>query len=123
MSRLTAAVSRNARCRRISIAQTVRRGRVDRTEKLPWLGSPAGLSPCAGAQRARVGPAVKPFVRIDTNVVVLQHVRVIDGRAAPAREDQTVVIRDGMIAAVGAAASVAVPSGAQVLDLDRKSVV
>ncbi len=74
-------------------------------------------------QRPRVGPAAKPFVRIDTTVVVLQHVRVIDGRGNPAREDQTVVIRDGSIAAVGDAATIAVPSGAQVLDLTGKSVI
>ena len=88
---------------------------------IPWLL--VAVTVPATAQRPRVGPAMKPFVRIDTSVVVLQHVRVIDGRATPAREDQTVVIRDGMIAAVGAAASVAVPSGAQVLDLTGKSVI
>ncbi len=75
------------------------------------------------AQRPRIGPGVRPFVTIDTGLVVLQHVRVIDGRGTPARDDQTVVVRDGMIAAVGNAAAVPVPAGAQVLDLTGKSVI
>jgi enamidase len=48
---------------------------------------------------------------------------VIDGTGAPAREDQTLIIRDGRIAAVGASGSTAVPSGAQVIDLAGKSVI
>src|SRR5512143_450414 len=66
---------------------------------------------------ARTAPAVRAFVQIDTPTVALTHVRVIDGTGAPARADQTIVIRDGVIAAVGAAASVQVPAGAQVIDL------
>lgn len=77
----------------------------------------------AVAQRPRVGPAVRPFVSIDTSLVALTHVRVIDGRGGPAREDQTVVVKDGMIAAVGPAASTPAPAGAQVLDLSGKSVI
>jgi enamidase len=50
-------------------------------------------------------------------------VRVIDGTGAPARDDQTLIIRDGRIAALGASQSVAVPAGAQVIDLTGKSVI
>jgi len=38
------------------------------------------------------------------------HVGVIDGTGAPGRSDQTVVIRDGRIEAVGSAGDVHVPS-------------
>jgi enamidase len=48
---------------------------------------------------------------------------VIDGTGAPAREDQTVVIRDGNIAAVGSAATVTPPEGATVIDASGKSVL
>src|SRR6185312_16131392 len=68
-------------------------------------------------------PAVRQFIRVDTNVVALTHVRVIDGTGAPARADQTVIIRDGRIAAVGSASSTPAPAGAQVLDLTGKSVI
>ena len=51
------------------------------------------------AQRPQVGNAVRQFVKVDAAVVALTHVRVIDGTGAPAREDQTVILRDGNIAA------------------------
>lgn len=75
------------------------------------------------AQRPTLSPATRAFVTIDTSVLALRHVRVIDGTGSPARDDQTVVIRDGTIAAVGPAASVRVPDGAQVLDLTGKTVI
>lgn len=56
-------------------------------------------------------------------LVALTHAKLIDGRGTPARDDQTVVIRDGRIAAVGASSAVAIPAGAQVLDLTGKSVL
>jgi enamidase len=62
-------------------------------------------------------------VTVDTNVLALTNVRVIDGTGAAAREGQTIVVRDGRITAVGAAASVVVPAGAQVMDLAGKSVI
>jgi imidazolonepropionase-like amidohydrolase len=48
---------------------------------------------------------------------------VIDGTGAAARDDQTVIIRDGRIAALGSSRSVAVPAGAQVLDLSGKTLI
>jgi cytosine/adenosine deaminase-related metal-dependent hydrolase len=63
------------------------------------------------------------FVKIDSPVVVLGHVRVIDGTGAPARENQTLIIRDGNIAAVGDAAAVTVPAGATVFDLAGRTVI
>ncbi len=75
-------------------------------------------APLALAQRA---PLVQPFVSVDAPVVALTHARVIDGTGAPPREDQTIVVRDGRIAAVGA--KVAVPAGARVVDLAGKTVI
>lgn len=75
------------------------------------------------AQRPTLSPDVLQYVAIDTPMVALTHVRVIDGTGAPARENQTVVIRGGRIAAIGDAVSTAVPSGAQILDLTGKSVI
>ena len=74
-------------------------------------------------QRPALAVGVRPFVALDTPVVALTHARVIDGTGAPARIDQTLIIRDGSIAALGDAASITIPTGAQVLDLTGKSVM
>ena len=75
------------------------------------------------AQRPAIGAGARQFVRVDTSVVALTNVRVIDGTGAPARANQTLVIRDGVIAAVGDAGKVTVPAGAAVLDLSGKTVL
>lgn len=77
----------------------------------------------AYAQRAPLGPAVRSYVKYDTAVLALTNVRVIDGTGAPAREGQTLIIRDGRLAVIGPAARTAIPAGAQVVDLAGKSVV
>lgn len=85
----------------------------------------AGLAAGAlslSAQRPTLGPGARQFVSVDAPVVAIRGVRVIDGTGAPARADQTVVIRDGRIGPVGPSASVTVPSGAQVIDGAGKSV-
>src|SRR5271165_3461022 len=71
----------------------------------------------------RLTPGTAPFITINAPLVALQHVRVIDGTGAAPREDQTVVIDHGKIAAVGPAASTFAPSGAQTLDLTGSSVI
>ena len=60
----------------------------------------------------RFTPGTAPFITVNAPVVALQHVRVIDGAGAAPREDQTVIIDHGKIAAVGPVASIAVPAGA-----------
>src|SRR5205085_5109851 len=76
-----------------------------------------------GAQRPTLSAGVHAFVAVDTPVVALTHARIIDGTGAAARDDQTVVIRDGRIAALGASSAIAIPAGAQVIDLTGKSVM
>ncbi len=68
-----------------------------------------------------LSPDLKPYVSVDAPTVALTHARVIDGTGAPAREDQTVVIAAGRIAAIGGAATI--PAGAKVLDLSGKTVI
>jgi enamidase len=81
------------------------------------------LASTASAQRAPVGPALRSYVRVDTSVLALTNVRVIDGTGAAPREAQTLIVRDGRIAAVGAASSTQVPAGAQVMDLSGKTIM
>jgi imidazolonepropionase-like amidohydrolase len=63
------------------------------------------------------------YVAYEAPVIALTNVRVIDGTGAPAREGQTVVIKDGAIAAIGSAATTPVPAGAAAIDLTGKSVL
>ncbi|HKN67581.1 MAG TPA: amidohydrolase family protein [Gemmatimonadaceae bacterium] len=94
-----------------------------RHHPLPALVLLALLATPLEAQRPTLAVGVRPYVAVDTSVVALTHARVIDGTGAPARSDQTLIIRDGAIAAVGDARSVPVPAGAQVIDLSGKSVI
>ena len=71
----------------------------------------------------RFTPGTAPFITVNAPVVALQHVRVIDGAGAAPREDQTVIIDHGKIAAVGPVASIAVPAGAQAIDLTGNTVI
>jgi enamidase len=87
------------------------------------LGALLLVPALATAQRPTLSAAVKPYVAVDTPVVALTHVRVIDGTGAAPKEDQTLIIRDGNIVALGAARSTRVPDGAQVMDLTGKSVI
>jgi len=64
-----------------------------------------------------------PFLFSDTTVFAIRDVRVIDGTGAPARAHQTLVIRDGVIAAVGDTERVDVPPDALVIDGAGKSVM
>ena len=76
---------------------------------------------------AQPGPelsaAVRAYIKVDGPVIALTHARVIDGTGAAPREDQTLIIRDGNIAAMGPSASVTAPAGATVIDLTGKSVI
>ena len=63
------------------------------------------------------------YVKIDAPIIALTNARVIDGTGAPARQGQTLVLRDGLIAAVGNTGAVAVPEGATVIDLAGKTVL
>ena len=66
---------------------------------------------------------VRKYVAVDTAVVALTHVMLLDGTGAAPAADQTVVIRAGRIAEVGPAARVTVPAGAQTMDLTGHTVI
>jgi imidazolonepropionase-like amidohydrolase len=71
----------------------------------------------------RFAPGLRPFVTVDATTFAIEHVRVIDGSGAPPLEDQTIVIGGGKIASIAPAASAAVPSGAQRIDLAGHTVI
>src|SRR5690606_23292574 len=75
-----------------------------------------------GAQSAaELSEDVRNFVSVDAPVVALTNATVIDGTGSAPRTSQTVLIRDGRIAAMGG--DVAVPSDAHVVDLTGHTVI
>src|ERR1041385_2387454 len=61
------------------------------------------------------------FIRVEAGVIALTHVRVIDGTGAAPTENQTIIIMDGKILAVGS--NVGIPTDAKVLDLNGYTVL
>jgi imidazolonepropionase-like amidohydrolase len=74
------------------------------------------------AQRPALAAGVARYVSVYAPLVALTHVRVVDGTGGRARDDQTVVIRDDHIEALGPVASTRIPAGAEVLDLTGHTV-
>jgi predicted amidohydrolase len=74
-----------------------------------------------GAQTA--SPNVQRFISVEDPVVALTHVRVVDGTGAEPVADQTVVIANGRISAIGPTGSAKLPDGAKVMDLNGYTVI
>ena len=88
------------------------------------LGLTAALALAAPSVHAQsAAERFSDLVAVDAPAVALMHVKVLDGTGAPSRSDQTVVIEDGRITAVGPAASVRPPDGARVMDLSGHTVI
>ena len=66
---------------------------------------------------------VRKYVAVDTAVLALTHVMLLDGTGAAPAADQSVVLRAGRIAEVGPAAQVTIPDGAQTMDLSGHTVI
>jgi imidazolonepropionase-like amidohydrolase len=58
-----------------------------------------------------------------SQTTVLRGTRVIDGTGAAPIDNGTIVIRDGRIVAVGPAAAIPAPSGAEVIDYNGKTII
>jgi enamidase len=69
------------------------------------------------------GQGIQQFITVSDSIVALTNVRVIDGTGAPARTGQTLVLKSGVIQAVGNASQVSVPPGARTLDLSGRTVM
>src|SRR5512138_1170893 len=98
-----------------------------RFSALSGIGAVAAVamlaSTLAAQERPPLAPNVARYVSVNAPVVALTHVRIVDGTGAPARDDQTIVVRDDRIDAVGPATAIRVPAGAQVLDLAGHTVI
>src|SRR6202011_2002067 len=90
--------------------------------RLLFLFEPLLIATITVAQTQKAGD-VADFVSVDTSVFVLNHVRVIDGTGAPAKEDQAIVIANGKIQSIGPAASAQIPQGAQRMERSGYTVI
>jgi imidazolonepropionase-like amidohydrolase len=77
---------------------------------------------CGAALAQTPSAEVRKFIKYDSPLIALTHVRVIDGTGAPAQENRTIILRNGRIEAVTDAAK-APPAGAQVIALEGHSVM
>ena len=90
---------------------------------------PAAAVVCGALMLAEVAmgqtkDGVKPYVKEDAPVLVLNHVRVIDGTGAAPMEDQRIDIENGKITRVQSAKlRNAYPPNAKLLDLSGKTVI
>lgn len=66
---------------------------------------------------------IKDFIRVQSPVIALEHVRVIDGTGAAAKTDQTIVISGGKITAIGNAGVAPVPADANRIDMTGYSAL
>jgi len=79
-------------------------------------------SACAAQQYDKLAKDVRELVKVSAPKVALVHVKLIDGSGAQPKEDQTVVVSDGKIAAI-TTASEKPPADAQVVDLTGRSLI
>jgi hypothetical protein len=73
--------------------------------------------------QAQKSSDVAEFASVDAPVVVLNHVRVIDGTGMAPNEDQSVVIANGKIRSIGPSASAQYPQGAEIIDRTGYTVI
>ena len=72
---------------------------------------------------ASMSKTTRDFVTVSEPVVALTNATLIDGTGGAPKANQTIVIRDGKIADVGATGSVSVPQGARTIDLSGQTVI
>jgi imidazolonepropionase-like amidohydrolase len=72
--------------------------------------------------RPSLAQSTRTYIEVDAPVIALTHARLIDGTGSAPRDDQTIVIDNARIAAIGANGQVAIPPDARVIDLTGHTV-
>lgn len=68
-------------------------------------------------------PVVKKFIDYDTSLIAFTHCRLADVKHLKVLEDQTVIVRNGIITAVDESKKLSAPPGSTVIDLTGKSLL
>jgi len=68
-------------------------------------------------------PQVKKYIDYDTAFIAFTHCRLADVKHLKMLEDQTVIVRNGVITEVGDSKKLAPPSGAAIIDLTGRSLL
>src|SRR5580698_3717101 len=67
--------------------------------------------------------AVKKFIDYDSSLIAFTHCKLADVRHLKVLEDQTVIVRNGVITAVDDSKKLTPPPGSTIIDLTGKSLL
>ncbi len=81
------------------------------------------LSTIAAVAQTERPDQLQEFVAVEAPTVALTNVKLLDGTGGPARNNHTIIIQGDRITAVGATRNVAIPSGAEVVNLAGHTVI
>jgi len=66
---------------------------------------------------------VREYITVDTSLLALTHVLLVDGTGSAPKPDQTIVIRAGRIVSVRPSSAALIPEGAKTLDMSGSTVI
>ncbi len=72
---------------------------------------------------AQFSSSVKKFISVQADTLALIHAKITDGSGNPSRSDQTLVIMNGIIRAMGNSANTNVPVHAKIIDCTGKTII
>lgn len=91
--------------------------------KLQWIVLSVLMGSAYAAENSKVSQVVEQFVRVRSPVVILSHVRVVDGTGKPPMTDRNVVIEGGKISRIELAVDVKPKPGTEVISLPGYTVI
>lgn len=68
-------------------------------------------------------PRVASFITVNEPVVAIEHVTIIDGSGSASKADQTLIIENDRIIAIGDTSKTSIPQGATIIDGKGKTVI
>jgi len=85
------------------------------------VGAAAAQAP--EGEASPVSQEVEGFRATQATIIAFENARIIDGTGAPPRDNQTLVVRDGRILAIGPTGGVTIPEGAERHSLAGHSIL
>ncbi len=67
--------------------------------------------------------SVQPFIVVKNDTFALTHAKLFDGTGSPVKTDQTVIVINGRIAAIGSSSNTSVSNIAKVIDCTGKTII